>query len=194
MSTIFKQVLATFPDCSRDKVDIISEYSKRMLGSVDTWDANKARGAKSDQLGAKNGPNFSASSDHIAFKIGPNVSSKEPQYVKSGPKVTDQLGTDLQVSDRVGSIKGGQIRGGPIGGAKNGGGPIRGGQKIAQHDKGPKNPPKNGSGWIPPLRAKRIYMQRRVLTKHEETEILSYPRIYFTGQSATKVTQIFTQP
>ena len=27
----------------------------------------------------------------------------------------------------------------------------------------------------------------RVLTKHEEREILGYPRIYFTGQSATKV-------
>ena len=147
-----------------------------MLGSVDMWDTNEARGVKSDQLGAKNGPYLSTNTDHNA--------------PKSGPKVSDQgiqLGKDLQISDRGGPVKGGQIRGGPIGGGKNGGGPIRGGKKIGQRNEQEQNPPQKGSGWIPPLRAKRIYMQRRVLTKHEESEILSYPRIYFTGQSATKV-------
>ena len=151
------------------------------------WDKNEARCVKSDQLGAKNGPYFSANTDHDASKSVPNMSVKGP---KSGPKITDQgiqLGTDVQVSDRGGPAKGGQIRGGPIGGGKNGGGPIRGGKKSVQRDERLQNPPQKGSGWIPPLRAKRIYMQRRVLTKHEESEILGFPRIYFTGQSATKV-------
>ena len=118
-----------------------------MLGSVDMWDTNEARGVKSDQLGAKNGPYFSANTDHDASKSVPNMSVKENQGPKSGPKVTDQgiqLGTDLQVSDRGGPAKGGQIRGGPIGGGKNGGGPIRGGKQIVQRDEGPQNPPQKG--------------------------------------------------
>ena len=154
-----------------------------MLGSVDMWDANVVSGAKSDLLGTKN-----ANSDHNVSKSGSNMSSKDNQDIKSAPKVTDnssQLGTDLQVSDRDEQIRGVQIGGGPIrGGQKS---YVPKGQKNVLLDQRAKNPQNKGSGWIPPLRAKRIYMQRGVLTKHEEGEILGYPRIYFTGQTAVKV-------
>ena len=109
---------------------------------------------------------------------------------KNGSEVPDQgcqLGTFNDKSDQFGGgpNKGVTIGGGPIRGGPNGQRKVPRGQTFSSLEKRPQNPKTKGSGWIPPLRAKRIYS--RVLTKHEESEILGYPRIYFTGQSATKV-------
>ena len=125
--SVLKRVPATFSDYSRGKIGVVSEDSKTMLSSVENV-ALGAQNAQNAHLGAKNGQHFSANSDHKASKSDPNVSNNDNQSVKSGPKIADQgsqLGTDLQVSDKIHRIGGGPIGGVPIGGGQIGGRPKR---------------------------------------------------------------------
>ena len=161
-----------------------SKSGSDMNGKVDQ---NNKIGAKVSDLRSQPGTDVG----RLDLKSCPQVSDGGG-YVGGGQIRGRLMGIDQnrggQIRGSLDQNKSGQIGGGPIkGGGQNSQLKIPRGEKIVRGNVGLQNLQNKGSGWLPPLRAKRIYMRRGVLTKHEEIEILDYPRIYFTGQSAIKV-------